>query len=87
MIVLRETVGVLAEARKNGWDVPMLVQAAGYSAQSHASRGQGVAVQPYRAAPFLPGAADYRELISPRRLSLGVVRQADLSPPGVGAAW
>lgn len=31
--VLRETVGVLAEARKTGWDVPMLVQAAGYSAQ------------------------------------------------------
>ena len=38
--VLRETVGVLAEARKTGWDVPMLVQAAGYSAQVPALGGK-----------------------------------------------
>jgi branched-chain amino acid transport system substrate-binding protein len=38
--VLRETVGVMAEARKTGWDVPMLVQAAGYSAQVPALGGQ-----------------------------------------------
>jgi len=38
--VLRETVGVMAEARKTGWDVPMLVQAAGYSAQVPALGGK-----------------------------------------------
>jgi branched-chain amino acid transport system substrate-binding protein len=38
--VLRETVGVMAEARKSGWDVPMLVQAAGYSAQVPALGGK-----------------------------------------------
>ena len=38
--VLRETVGALAEARKSGWDVPMLVQAAGYSAQVPALGGK-----------------------------------------------
>ena len=38
--VLRETVGVMAEARKSGWEVPMLVQAAGYSAQVPALGGK-----------------------------------------------
>ena len=39
--VLQETVGALAaEARKSGWDVPMLVQAAGYSAQVPALGGK-----------------------------------------------
>ena len=38
--VLRETVGALAEARKSGWDVPMLVQTAGYSAQVPALGGK-----------------------------------------------
>jgi branched-chain amino acid transport system substrate-binding protein len=50
--VLRETVGVLAEARKTGWDVPMMVQAAGYSAQVPALGGK--VTEGLYATPIVP---------------------------------
>lgn len=53
--VLRETVGVLAEARKTGWNVPMLVQAAGYSAQVPALGGkvtEGLYATPVTPHPY-----------------------------------
>lgn len=40
--VVRETVAVMAEARKLGWDVDMLVTASGYSAQTHELGGDAV---------------------------------------------
>ena len=40
--VVRETVATLAEARKIGWDVDMLVTASGYSAQTHSLGGEAV---------------------------------------------
>jgi ABC-type branched-subunit amino acid transport system substrate-binding protein len=38
--VIRETIGAYTEARKIGWDVPMLVTIAGYSAQIHQLGGK-----------------------------------------------
>lgn len=40
--VVRETVAVMAEARKLGWGVNMLVTASGYSAQTHELGGDAV---------------------------------------------
>lgn len=40
--VVRETVAVMAEARKLGWEVDMLVTASGYSAQTHELGGAAV---------------------------------------------
>lgn len=40
--VVRETVAVMAEARKLGWEVDMLVTASGYSAQTHELGGDAV---------------------------------------------
>ncbi len=57
--VVRETVAAMAEARKIGWDVDMLVTASGYSAQTHALGGAaveglyGVSVLPH---PYAEGA-------------------------------
>ncbi len=57
--VVRETVAAMAEARKTGWDVDMLVTASGYSAQTHELGGQaveglyGVSVLPH---PYAAGA-------------------------------
>ena len=59
--VVRETVAALAEARKLGWNVDMLVTASGYSAQTHELGGAaveglyGVAVLPH---PYRDGAGD-----------------------------
>ncbi len=58
--VVRETVAALAEARKTGWTVDMLVTASGYSAQTHELGGQaveglyGVSVLPH---PYADGAS------------------------------
>lgn len=58
--VVRETVATMAEARKIGWDVDMLVTASGYSAQTHALGGEaveglyGVTVMPH---PYAEGAS------------------------------
>lgn len=58
--VVRETVAAMAEARKIGWDVDMLVTASGYSAQTHALGGAaveglyGVSVLPH---PYAEGAS------------------------------
>jgi ABC-type branched-subunit amino acid transport system substrate-binding protein len=38
--IIRETIGAYTEARKIGWDVPMLVTIAGYSAQIHQLGGK-----------------------------------------------
>jgi ABC-type branched-subunit amino acid transport system substrate-binding protein len=57
--VVRETVAAMAEARKIGWDVDMLVTASGYSAQTHELGGAaveglyGVSVLPH---PYAEGA-------------------------------
>ncbi len=57
--VVRETVAVMAEARKIGWEVDMLVTASGYSAQTHELGGDaveglyGVTVLPH---PYAEGA-------------------------------
>lgn len=58
--LVRETVGVVTEARKTGWDVDMLVTASGYSAQTHELGGAaveglyGVTVMPH---PYPEGAS------------------------------
>ncbi len=58
--VVRETVAAMAEARKTGWNVDMLVTASGYSAQTHELGGAaveglyGVAVLPH---PYADGAS------------------------------
>lgn len=41
--VVRETVAAVAEARRTGWNVDMLVTASGYSAQTHELGGKAVA--------------------------------------------
>ena len=57
--VVRETVAAMAEARKIGWEVDMLVTASGYSAQTHELGGDaveglyGVSVLPH---PYAEGA-------------------------------
>src|SRR5690606_1945725 len=57
--VVRETVAAMAEARKIGWEVDMLVTASGYSAQTHELGGAaveglyGVSVLPH---PYAEGA-------------------------------
>ncbi len=57
--VVRETVAAMAEARKIGWEVDMLVTASGYSAQTHELGGEaveglyGVSVLPH---PYAEGA-------------------------------
>ncbi len=57
--VVRETVAAMAEARKLGWQVDMLVTASGYSAQTHELGGAaveglyGVSVLPH---PYAEGA-------------------------------
>lgn len=59
--VVRETVAAMAEARKIGWNVDMLVTASGYSAQTHELGGAaveglyGVSVLPH---PYAEGASD-----------------------------
>lgn len=40
--VVRETIGAYSEARRAGWNVPMLVTASGYTAQVHALGGAAV---------------------------------------------
>jgi len=40
--VVRETIGAYTEARRTGWNVPMLVTASGYTAQVHALGGTAV---------------------------------------------
>jgi branched-chain amino acid transport system substrate-binding protein len=50
--VLREAVGVVAEARKTGWDVPMLATAAAYGAQVHELGGK--ATEGLYGIPLLP---------------------------------
>ncbi|MCK0507396.1 ABC transporter substrate-binding protein [Aromatoleum anaerobium] len=58
--VVRETVAAVAEARKTGWTVDMLVTASGYSAQTHELGGKaveglyGVSVLPH---PYAEGAS------------------------------
>lgn len=58
--VVRETVAVMTEARKIGWEVDMLVTASGYSAQTHELGGDaveglyGVTVMPH---PYAEGAS------------------------------
>lgn len=57
--VVRETVAAMAEARRIGWKVDMLVSASGYSAQTHELGGEaveglyGVSVLPH---PYAEGA-------------------------------
>lgn len=57
--VVRETVAAVAEARRTGWNVDMLVTASGYSAQTHELGGKaveglyGVSVLPH---PYEAGA-------------------------------
>ena len=57
--VVRETVAAMAEARRIGWQVDMLVTASGYSAQTHELGGEaveglyGVSVLPH---PYADGA-------------------------------
>src|SRR5690606_13253518 len=57
--VVRETVAAMAEARKIGWELDMLVTASGYSAQTHELGGAaveglyGVSVLPH---PYAEGA-------------------------------
>jgi len=57
--VVRETVAAMAEARRIGWKVDMLVTASGYSAQTHELGGEaveglyGVSVLPH---PYAEGA-------------------------------
>jgi branched-chain amino acid transport system substrate-binding protein len=50
--VLREAVGVIGEARKTGWDVPMLATAAAYGAQLHELGGK--ATEGLYGIPLLP---------------------------------
>jgi branched-chain amino acid transport system substrate-binding protein len=50
--VLREAVGVVGEARKSGWDVPMLATAAAYGAQVHELGGK--ATEGLYGIPLLP---------------------------------
>ena len=40
--VVRETIGAVAEARKSGWNVPMMVTPAGYTAQIHQLGGKAM---------------------------------------------
>jgi ABC-type branched-subunit amino acid transport system substrate-binding protein len=40
--VVRETIGAYSEARRSGWQVPMLVTASGYTAQVHQLGGKGM---------------------------------------------
>ena len=49
--VLRETVGVMAEARKTGWDVPMLVQAAATAPRSRRSAARRPRASTARRSP------------------------------------
>ena len=57
--VVRETIGAYSEARRNGWQVPMLVTASGYTAQIHQLGGKvmdglyGVVLSPH---PYAEGA-------------------------------
>ncbi len=74
--VVRETVAVLGEARKQGWPVDMLVTASGYSAQTHELGGgaveglYGIAVLPH---PYEQGAeAPLKEWIGRYRVRFGV---------------
>jgi branched-chain amino acid transport system substrate-binding protein len=50
--VLREAVGIVGEARKTGWDVPMLTTAAAYGAQVHELGGK--ATEGLYGIPLLP---------------------------------
>ena len=50
--VLREAVGLVGEARKTGWDVPMLTTAAAYGAQVHELGGK--ATEGLYGIPLLP---------------------------------
>lgn len=58
--VVRETIGAYAEARRVGWQVPMLVTASGYTAQTHQLGGKvmeglyGVVLLPH---PYADGAS------------------------------
>jgi ABC-type branched-subunit amino acid transport system substrate-binding protein len=97
--VLREAVGLVGEARKTGWDVPMLTTAAAYGAQLHQLGGKateglyGIPLmpQPYpdeKNKPLMDWIAAYKERykVDPNYYTVVAYVSADLFVQAAQAA-